>query len=166
MDFLLKKSGGLFPPLAKDFELIHNGSVCCVLNFYNWKTVEFLVNAKHYVIRSDGKAQWLLEQGGIELARCKRHASGSKLEFSIYFDDRIWHFKPRRRRVLRTHEVWEESRKIGEIKPNTGLWWPEIGATLEQETRLEIVVFAIWLVGIQWGGAAGMLTAARAEMGI
>ncbi len=96
MDLLLRKSGGRFAIFAKDYELLHNGSVCCTLSFDDWKYVEFLIDGNRYVIRSDGKARWVLEQNGINVACCNRHASGPQLEFSIDFDDRVclnWSFR-------------------------------------------------------------------------
>jgi hypothetical protein len=166
MDLLLKKqSGGLSALLAKDYELLHKGSVCGVLSFHNWKYVELLIDQNQYVIRSDGKAKWLLEQRGISIACCKRNASGPQLEFAIEFDDRVWRFKPNRRKLVLGHEIWEEELKIGRVTPHIKLFWSEIGATFNQMPRLEIASFAIWLIGIHWAGVAGTLTAARAEIG-
>ena len=166
MDFLLRKSGGLFALFAKDYELLHNGSVCCVLSFDDWKYVEFLIDGNRYVIRSDGKARWVLEQSGIKVACCKRHASGPQLEFSIDFDDRVWCFKPNRKKLVLAHDIWEEKLKIGRITPHIRLWWSEVGATFKQVPRLEVAGFAVWLIGIHWVGVAGTLTAGRAEIGI
>jgi hypothetical protein len=166
MDLLLKKSGGVFALLAKDYELLHKGSVCGVLSFYDWKYAEFLIDQNQYVIRSDGKAKWLLEQRGISIACCKRHASGPQLEFAIEFDDRVWCFKPNRRKLVLDHDIWEEKLEIGRVTPHIRFWWSEIGATFNQMPRLEIAGFAIWLIGIHWIGIAGKLTSARAEMGI
>jgi hypothetical protein len=47
-----------------------------------------------------------------------------------------------------------------------GVWWPSLSATVEEDSRLEFVCFAIWLIGIHWVGIAGKLTAARAELGV
>ncbi len=166
MDFLLRKSGGPYALFAKDYELLHNGMVCCVLSFDDWKYVEFLIDGNRFVIRSDGKARWMLEQGGINVACCKRHASGSQLEFSIDFDDRVWCFKPNRKKLVLTHDIWEEKLKIGQITPRIRFWWSEVGATFKQVPRLEVASFAVWLIGIHWVGVAGKLTAGRAEIGI
>ena len=70
MDFLLRKSGGLFALFSKDYEFLRNGSVCCVLSFDDWKHVEFSIDGNRYTIRSDGKARWVLEQGGVNVAHC------------------------------------------------------------------------------------------------
>ena len=166
MDLLLKKSGGLFSLLAKDYELLHKGSICGSLSFYDWKYVEFLIGENQYVIRSEGKAKWCLEQGGIRIACCKRHAPGPKLEFSIEFDDRTWLFKPNRKKLVLGHDIWEGKLKIGRVAPHIRFWWSEIGATLNQIPQLEIASFAVWIIGIHWVGVAGMVTAARAEIGI
>ena len=168
MDLLLKKrSWRLFAPLSKDYELLHKGSICGVLSFHDWKYVEFLIDQNQYVIRSDGKAKWLLEQRGVSIACCKRHASGPKLEFAIEFDDRVWCFKPNRKKLVLGHDIWEEKLKIGRVTPHIRFWWwPEIGATFNQMPGLEIASFAIWLIGIHWIGIAGKLTATRAEIGI
>ena len=155
MDFVLKKSGGLFSLFAKDYELLHKGSICCVLSFYNWKYVEFVIDGNSYVIRSDGKARWVLEQNGVNVAYCIRHASGPKLEFSIDFDDRVWNFRPNRRKLVLTHDIWEEKNEIGRITPHLRFWWSEVDATFKQVTRTEVVVFAVWLIGIHWVGVAG-----------
>jgi hypothetical protein len=166
MDFLLRKSGGLIALFAKDYELLHNGTVCCLLGFYNWKYVEYSIDGNRYVIRSDGKGKWVLEQSEINIACCKRHASGPKLEFSIDFEDRVWCFKPIRKKLVLTHEIWEEKLKIGQITPHIRFWSTEVGATFEQVPRLEVAVFAVWVMGIHLGGVAGKLTAGRAEIGI
>ena len=166
MDLLLRKSGSPFALFAKNFELLHNGSVCCTLSFYNWKYAEFLIGGKRYVIRSDGKARWVLEQSGINVACCQRHASGPQLEFSIDFDDRVWRFKPNRKKLVLGHDIWEEKLKIGRISPHIGFWRSEVGATFKQVPRLEVASFAVWLIGIHWVGVAGKLTAGRAEIGI
>ena len=166
VELLLKKSGGLFAPLAKDYELLHKGSVCGVLSFYDWKYAEFLIEQNQYAIRSDDKARWLLEQRGTRIACCKKHASGPQLEFAIEFDDRVWCFKPNRRKLVLGYDIWEEKLKIGRVTPHIRFWRSEIGATFNQMPRLEIASFAIWLIGIHWIGVAGTLTAARAEIGI
>ena len=166
IDLLLKKSDGLFALLAKDYELLHKGSVCGVLSFYDWKYAEILIEQNQYAIRSDGKAKWLLEQRGTSIACCKRRASGPQLEFAIEFDDRVWCFKPNRRKLVLGYDIWEEKLKIGRITPHIRFWRSEIGATFNQMPRLEIAGFAIWLIGIHWIGIAGKLTAARAEIGI
>ena len=166
MDYLLRKSSGLFALLAKDYELLHNGSACCVLSFEDWKYVEFWIDGKRYVIRSDGKARWMLEQNGSNVARGKRHASGPQLELSIDFDGRVWCFKPNRKKLVLAHDIWEGKRNIGRITPHIRFWWSEIGATFRQVPRLEVVSFAVWLIGIHWVGVAGKLTAGRAEIGI
>ena len=166
MELLLRKSGGHFAIFAKDYELLHNGSVCCILSFDDWKYVEFLIDGNHYIIRYDGKARWVLEQSGINLASCMRHASGSKLEFSIDFDNRVWRFKPNRKKLVLGHDIWEEKLKIGRITPHIKFIWSEVDATFKQATRLEVAGFAVWLIGIHWVGVAGKLTAARAEIGI
>lgn len=166
MDFLLRKSGGPFALFEKDYELLHNGAVCCVLSFDDWKHVEFWIEGNRYVIRSDGKATWMLEQNGIHVARCKRQASGPRLEFSIDFDDRVSRFKPNRKKLVLAHDIWEEKLKIGRIAPNIRFWWSEVGATFERVPRLEVAGFAVWLIGIHWVGVAGKLTAGRAEIGI
>ena len=166
MDLLLRKSGGRFAIFAKDYELLHNGSVFCILKFDEWKYAEFMVDGNHYVIRFDSKARWVLEQNGIEVARCVRHASAPKLEFSIDFDDRVWCFKPDRKKLILGHDIWEEKLKIGRITPRINFLWPQIEATFNQAPRLEVAGFAVWLIGIHWGGVAGLLTAARADIGI
>ena len=170
MDILLKKSGGLFALFAKDYELLHKGSNCGDLDFYDWKYAELLIDQNPYVIRVDGKAEWVLEHRGVSIARCKRHASGSQLEFEIEFgsnfDKRVWYFKPNRKKLVLGHDIWEEKLKIGRVSPHIKLWWSEIGATFNQTPRLEIAGFAVWLIGIHWVGVAGKLTAARAETGL
>jgi hypothetical protein len=168
MDLLLKKkSGGLLALLAKDYELMHKGSICGAFSFHNWKYVEFLIGQNQYTIRSEGKAKWLLEQRGVSIAFCQRHASGPKLEFTIEFDDRVWCFKPNRKKLVLGYDIWDEKLKIGRVTPHIKLWgWSEIGATFNQMPRLEIASFAIWLIGIHWVGIAGTLTATRAEIGI
>lgn len=166
MDLLLRKSGSLFALFAKDYELLHDGSMCGVLSFYDWKYVEFLIDGNRYVIHPDGRARWVLEQRGISIACCKRHASAPQLEFSIDFDDRVWRFKPNRKNLVLGHDIWEEKLKIGRITPHIRFWWAEVGATFTQVPRLEIAGFAIWLIGIHWIGVAGKLTAARADIGI
>ena len=166
MHLLLKKSGGLFPLLAKDYELLHKGSICGGLSFYDWKYVDFLIGENQYVICSDGKTKWLLEQRGNRIACCKRHASGPKLEFSIEFDDKAWLFKPNRKKLVLGYDIWEGEIKIGRVTPHIRFWWSEIGATFNQIPRLEIASFAVWIIGIHWIGVAGKVTAARAEIGI
>ncbi len=166
MNFLLRKTGGPFAFFAKDYELLHTGSVCCVLSFDDWKYVEFVIDGNRCIIRSDGKASWTLEQDGINVASCKRHASGPQLEFSIEFDDRAWLFKPNRRKLVLGYDIWEGEVKIGRVTPHIKFWWQEIGATFNQIPRLEVAGFGVWLIGIHWVGVAGKLTAARAEIGI
>lgn len=166
MDYVLRKSGNLFALSAKDYKLLYNGSVCGVLSFYDWKHVEFLIDGNRYVIHSDGKANWVMEQSGINIASCKRHAPGPRLEFSIDFDDRVWRFKPDRKNLILGHDIWEEKLKIGRIAPHIRLWSTELSATFNQVPRSEMVGFAIWLIGIHWVGVAGKLTAARADKGI
>ena len=92
--------------------------------------------------------------------------SSTQLEFSIDFDDRDWCFKPNRKKLILTHDIWEEKLKIGRITPHIRFWWSEVGATFKHEPRLDIVCFAVWLIGIHWVGVAGTLTAGRAEIGI
>jgi serine/threonine-protein kinase RIO1 len=68
MALLLRKSGGRFALLAKDYELLYQGSIYGDLSFYNWKYAEFFIDQNQYVIRSDEKAKWLLEQNGGSIA--------------------------------------------------------------------------------------------------
>jgi hypothetical protein len=166
MDFLLRKSGGPFALFAKDYELLRSGSLCCALGFDDWKYVEFSIDGIRYVIRSDGKASWVLEQNGTNVACCKRHASGPRLEFSIDFDNRVWCFKPNPNKLVSAHDIWEEKLEIGRITRRIRFWWSEVAATFKQEPRLELASFAVWLIGIHWIGVAGKLTAGRAEIGI
>jgi hypothetical protein len=166
MDFLLRKSGGPFALFAKDYELLHNGAACCVLRFDDWKHVAFSIAGNRFDIRSNGRARWVLEQSGIKVGCCKRHASGPQLAFSIEFDDRVWCFKPNRRKLVLTHDIWEGNLEIGRITPHIRYWSSEVGATLTQVPRLEVIGFAVWLIGIHWTGVAGTLTAGSAELGI
>jgi hypothetical protein len=164
---LVKKSGGILALLEKDFELMHQGSICSIISFYNWKYVELLINQNQYEIRSEGKSRWLLDQQGANIACCKKHTSGSSLEFEIEFDDRVWCFKPNRKKLVLGHDIWEGKLKIGRVTPRIGLWrWSEITATFTQVQRLEIASFAIWIIGIHWVGTSGKVTATRAQIGI
>lgn len=166
--FLLKKKpAGLAAPLAKDFELLHNGSAIGTLSFQNWKHAELLIDRNQFEVRSEGKGEWLLMQRGRNIARCKRYASGPKLEFAIEFDDRVWRFMPRRRRLMLLHEIYEEELEVGRVQPIISiLRWSKIEAVFSEMPRLEIASFAVWIIGIHWIGVAGRLTAARAQLGI
>jgi len=166
--FLLKKQpGGLKALLAKDYELLHRGSIWGALSFHDWQHSELSIGPNQYIISSEAKDQWSLTQRGKKVAGCKRSVSGSKIEFAIEFDDRVWRFRPHRKRLVLTHEIFEDEVEIGQIFPIIRLWWwSEIEATFSELPRLEIASFAIWIIGIHWVGIAGQLTAARAQRGI
>jgi hypothetical protein len=166
MDLLLKKYPGKFAIFAKDYNLFYNNSVCTTLSFYDWKTVKFTTGEGQYLVCSETEGKWRLEQEGVTIARCSRVAHGPKLEFEISFDNRVWHFKPKRRKLLLTHDVWEDEQIIGRVSPRIKFWWSEISATFNPHASLKIASFAIWIIGIHWVAVAGKLNAARAEKGI
>lgn len=166
--FLLKKKpAGLTSLLAKDFELLHNGAACGAFSFQNWKYAELLIGRDQFEVRSEGKGEWLLVQRGRNIASCKRYASGPKLEFAIKFDDRVWRFMPKRKRLVLAHEIYEKELEIGRVQPIIGIWWwSKIEVEFSEMPRLEIASFAVWITGVHWVGVAGRLTAARAQLGI
>ena len=166
MDLVLIKRGSLFAFLAKNYQLLHNDSVCCEMEFHDWKVAGFALDDTHYAVHSAGKARWVLSKHGVAIANCERHAVGSQLEFSIQFDNRCWHIKPVRRKGMLTHEVWDDGQKIGGLVPRLKLLRPEIQAHFDQAPRLELAAFTLWLIGIHWVGVAGRLVAGRAELGV
>jgi len=64
------------------------------------------------------------------------------------------------------HDIWEEDCVVGQIEMTIGWWSNGLIVTSPQLARMEIVSFAVWLVGIHEVGIAGKLTAVRARLGL
>ena len=163
MQLVLERRGGLF---SKDYVLMSDESAICVMRFDDWKRVEFLIEGRRYVGRADRRGRWTLESGGISIASCERQETGPRLMFSIGFDGRAWLFKPRREGLMPVHDIWEDDCVVGQVTRKMGWWSSSLRVAAPETARVEVVSFAIWLIGIHWTGIAGKLVAARAEQGL
>ena len=163
MELVLERKGGFF---SKDYALMSNESAICFMRFDDWKLVDFLIKEKRYFVRANGRGRWILEGDGISIAACQRQGTGPRLTLSISFDARTWLFKPRRKSLIQIHDIWEDDCVVGQVAKKIGWWSSSVRATSPHITRIEIVSFAIWLIGIHWSSTAGILTAARAELGL
>jgi len=162
MSLLLKKKGGLF---SKDYELMDKESVVCFMPFDNWKDARLLIEEKRYFIRTEGRGRWILEEGGISIARSQRQVSSPRLTLAVSFDARSWHLKPRRKGLLLHHEIMENNCVVGQIAMKIGLWNSGLIVKSPPSARIEIISFAVWLIGIHSAAVASQITAGRAELG-
>ncbi len=64
------------------------------------------------------------------------------------------------------HDIWEDDCVIGQIANKIGGWSSGLSVAIPEMTRIEIVSFAVWLIGIHSVSTAGKVTAARAELGL
>ena len=163
MSLLLRKKSGLF---SKDYELMDKDSVVCFMQFDNWKNSKLLIEGKRYLVRGEGRGRWILEESGISIARSQREGTGPRLTLTVSFDTRSWRLKPRRKGLMLHHDIWEDDRVVGQIANKIGWWSSGLSVRSPQTARIEIVSFAVWLIGIHGVSTAGKLTAARAELGL
>ena len=159
----LEKSGGIF---SKDFDLLHDGVTVCTMSFTDWKFVQFAINARQHIVRAGGRGRWQLESAGVVTAECTRQGTGRDLSFSIDFDPTNWLLKPRIESMKLVHDICEGDLVVGRIDKKIGLWKSGLEVVLPEAARLEIISFAVWLIGIHWVGAAGKLTPVRAQVGL
>ncbi len=82
------------------------------------------------------------------------------------FDTRSWLLKHRRKGLMLHHDIWEDDCVVGQIAKKIGWWSSSLSVRSPQTARIEIVSFAVWLIGIHWVSTAGKLTASRAELGL
>ncbi len=163
MTLLLRRKGGW---LSKDYELLDRDSVVCFMQFKNWRDSTLLIEEKRYLVRGEGRGRWILEENGISIARSQRQGTGPRLTLDVSFDSRSWLLKPRRKGLMLHHDIWDDDCVIGQIA-NKIVWWSSsLCVTFQEMTRLEIVSFAVWLIGIHSVSTAGKVTAARAELGL
>ncbi len=163
MSLLLRRKGGLF---SKDYELMDKDSVVCFIQFDDWRDSNLLIEGKRYSVRGDSRGRWILEESGISIADSQRQGTGPRLTLTVSFDTRSWLLKPRRKGLMLHHDIWEDDCVVGQIAKTIGWWSSGLSVTSPQTTRIEIVSFAVWLIGIHWVGTAGTLTAARAGLGL
>lgn len=163
MDVELERNGGIF---SKDFDLMHNKSPVCSMSFDDWKFVQFFIDGKRHIVRATTRGRWHLESGGITIASCRRQGTGRELAFSIDFDTRIWTLKPRIEGMKLVHDIWEGVLVVGQIAKKIEGWKSGIVVVTPELFRMEILSFAVWLIGIHWTGTAGKLTAMRAQVGL
>ena len=64
------------------------------------------------------------------------------------------------------HDIWEDDCVVGQIATTIGWWSSSLRVTSPETACIEIVSFAVWLIGIHGVSTAGTLTAARAELGL
>ena len=163
ISLLLRKKGGLF---SKDYELLNNGSVVCFMQFNDWKHACLLIEGKHYIVRANGRGKWILAESGISIAGSQRRGTGPRLMLTVSFDNRSWLLKPRRKGLMLHHDIWEDDCVVGQLANTIGWWSSGLSVTPPEAARIEIVSFAVWLVGINLVSIAGKLTAARAGLGL
>ncbi len=163
MSLLLRRKGGLF---SKDYELMDKDSVVCFMQFDDWRHASLLIEGKPYFVRADGRGRWILEESGISIADSQRQGTGPRLTLTVSFDSRSWLLKPRRKGLFLHHDIWEDDCVVGQIANKIGWWSSGLSVTSPETARIEIVSFAVWLIGIHGVSTAGKLTAARAELGL
>ena len=163
MSLLLRRKGGLF---SKDYELMERGSVVCSMQFDNWSHAGLLIGGKRFSVRAHDRGRWILEESGISIAHSQRQGTGSRLTLMVIFDTRSWLLKPRRKRLMLHHDIWEDDCVVGHIAKTIGWRSSGLSVTCPETARIEIVGFAVWLIGIHWVSTAGKLTASRAEIGL
>ncbi len=163
MSLLLRRKGGLF---SKEYELMDKDSVVCFMQFDDWKDSNLLIEGKRYFVRANGQGRWSLEESGISIAGSQRQGTGPRLTLTVSFDSRSWLLKPRRKGLILHHDIWEDDCVVGQIANTIGLWSSGLSVTSPETARIEIVSFAVWLIGIHGVSTAGKLTAARAELGL
>ena len=64
------------------------------------------------------------------------------------------------------HDIWEDDCVVGQIANKIGWWSSGLSVTFPETARIEIVNFAVWLIGIHSVRTAGKVTASRAELGL
>jgi hypothetical protein len=163
MNLLLRRKGGLF---LKDYELMDKDSVVCFMKFDDWRDASLLIEGNRYSVRADGRGRWILDESGISIARSQRQGTGPRLTLTVTFDTRSWLLKPRRKGLLLHHDIWEDDCVVGQIVKKIGWWSSGLCVRSLQTARIEIVSFAVWLIGIHGVSTAGKLTASRAELGL
>ncbi len=136
------------------------------MQFENWRDSTLLIEEKRYLVRGDARGSWILEESGISIARSQREGTGPRLTLDLSFDSGSWRLKPRRKGLMLHHDIWEDDCVIGQIANKIGWWSSSLSVTVQETTRIEIVSFAVWLIGIHSVSTAGKLTAARAELGL
>ncbi len=162
MSLLLRRKGGWF---SKDYELMDKDSVVCFMQFDDWRDSNLLIDDKRYFVRGEGRGSWILEESGISIARSQRQGTGPRLTLAVSFDTCSWLLKPRRKGLMLHHDIWEDDCVVGQIANKFGWWSFGLSVTFPEKARIEIVSFAVWLIGIHWVSTAGKLTASRAELG-
>ncbi len=163
MSLLLRRKGGWF---STDYELMDQNSVVCFMQFENWRDSNFLIGDKRYFVRGDARGSWILEENGISIARSQRQGTGPRLTLAVSFDTGSWLLKPRRKGLMLHHDIWEDDCVIGQIANKIGWWSSGLSVTFQETTRIEIVSFAVWLIGIHSVSISGKVTSARAELGL
>jgi hypothetical protein len=163
MNLLLRRKGGLF---SKNYELRDKDSIVCFMQFDDWRHASLFIDGKRYSVRANGRGKWILEESGISIAASHRQGTGPRLTLTVTFDTRSWLLKPRRRGLMSHHDIWEEDSVGGQVAKTIGWWNSGLSVTSPETARIEIVSFAVWLIGIHWVGTAGTVTAFRAEQGL
>ena len=163
MTLSLRRKGGWF---SKDYELMDQNSVVCFMQFKNWRDSNLLIEDKRYFVRGDARGSWILEENGISIARSQRQGTGPRLTLAVTFDTHSWLIKPRRKGLMLHHDIWEDDCVVGQIAKTIGWRSSGLRVTSPETARIEIVSFAVWLIGIHGVSTAGTLTAARAELGL
>ena len=151
---------------SKDYELIDKDSVVCFMQFDDWRRASLLIEGKRYFVRANGRGRWILEESGISIADSQRQGTGPRLTLTVSFDTRSWLLKPRRKGLMLHHDIWQDDCVVGQIAMKIGWWSSGLSVRAPQTAPIEIVSFAVWLIGIHGVSTAGKLTAARAELGL
>ena len=136
------------------------------MQFDDWRHISLLIEGKRYFISANGRGRWILEESGISIADSQRQGTGPRLTLTVSFDTHSWLLKPRREGLMLHHDIWEDDNIVGKIVKKIGWWSSGRSVTSPETARIEIVCFAIWLIGIHGVSIAGKLTASRAELGL
>lgn len=147
-----------------DDRLFKDDRIVGSMRFNSWRASSFVLFGQSYRIRQPKRRHWDLHRQERRIARCARDNPTPELSLTIQAEAETWRIVTRQRGWRVVHEMRRAGRTVGLITPRPGWWDNRLQVNVEEPVRIEILAFAVWLIGIHSVAISGEWIAGRADL--